>query len=98
MKSDYYTTVCWKVRWLHWKGLFKALFYIHTVYINIYIYLKYALSLILLQTIRTFSLKGMTSKLFGQETPEQREAKLKTLETQIEEGEEMVKERNAECE
>lgn len=38
MKSDYYTTVCWKVRWLHWKGLFKALFYIHTVYINIYIF------------------------------------------------------------
>uniref|UniRef100_A0A673HBK8 Sorting nexin-4-like n=1 Tax=Sinocyclocheilus rhinocerous TaxID=307959 RepID=A0A673HBK8_9TELE len=49
-------------------------------------------------TIRTFSLKGMTSKLFGQETPEQREAKLKMLETQIEEGEEQVKERNAECE
>uniref|UniRef100_A0A8C2KTY3 Sorting nexin 4 n=1 Tax=Cyprinus carpio TaxID=7962 RepID=A0A8C2KTY3_CYPCA len=49
-------------------------------------------------TIRTFSLKGMTSKLFGQETPEQREAKLKMLETQIEEGEELVKERNAECE
>ncbi|KAI2660805.1 Sorting nexin-4 [Labeo rohita] len=40
-------------------------------------------------TIRTFSLKGMTSKLFGQETPEQREAKLKMLETQIEEGEEL---------
>uniref|UniRef100_A0A3B4DSY9 PX domain-containing protein n=2 Tax=Pygocentrus nattereri TaxID=42514 RepID=A0A3B4DSY9_PYGNA len=49
-------------------------------------------------TVRTFSLKGMTSKLFGQETPEQREAKLKTLETQIEDGEEMVKEKNAECE
>uniref|UniRef100_A0A9J8BY68 Sorting nexin 4 n=1 Tax=Cyprinus carpio carpio TaxID=630221 RepID=A0A9J8BY68_CYPCA len=48
-------------------------------------------------TIRTFSLKGMTSKLFGQETPEQREAKLKMLETQIEEGEELVKERNSEC-
>ncbi|KTF73746.1 hypothetical protein cypCar_00043917 [Cyprinus carpio] len=49
-------------------------------------------------TIRTFSLKGMTSKLFGQETPEQREAKVKMLETQIEEGEELVKERNTECE
>ncbi|TSK92903.1 Sorting nexin-4 [Bagarius yarrelli] len=49
-------------------------------------------------TVRTFSLKGMTSKLFGQETPEQREAKMKTLETQIEEGEETVKERNTECE
>ncbi|KAK3543260.1 hypothetical protein QTP70_014080 [Hemibagrus guttatus] len=49
-------------------------------------------------TIRTFSLKGMTSKLFGQETPEQREAKMKILETQIEEGEENVKERNTECE
>lgn len=51
-----------------------------------------------LQTVRTFSLKGMTSKLFGQETPEQRETKLKMLETQIEEGEELVKERNTECE
>lgn len=50
------------------------------------------------KTIRTFSLKGMTSKLFGQETPEQREAKLKMLETQIEEGEELVKDSNAECE
>ncbi|XP_052003855.1 sorting nexin-4-like isoform X1 [Xyrauchen texanus] len=49
-------------------------------------------------TVQTFSLKGMTSKLFGQETPEQREAKLKMLETQIEEGEELVKERNVECE
>ncbi|TRZ03762.1 hypothetical protein DNTS_009749 [Danionella cerebrum] len=47
-------------------------------------------------TVRTFSLKGMTSKLFGQETPEQREAKLKMLEAQIEEGEELVKERNVE--
>ncbi|XP_036397344.1 sorting nexin-4 [Megalops cyprinoides] len=49
-------------------------------------------------TIRTFSLKGMTSKLFGQETPEQREAKLSVLEEQIAEGEELVKEKNAECE
>ncbi|XP_041119636.1 sorting nexin-4-like [Polyodon spathula] len=49
-------------------------------------------------TVRTFSLKGMTSKLFGQETPEQREAKLKVLEEQIVEGEELVKTSNAECE
>ncbi|KAJ8256011.1 hypothetical protein COCON_G00198750 [Conger conger] len=49
-------------------------------------------------TVRTFSLKGMTSKLFGQETPEQREAKLKALEEQIEEGETLVKQKNAECE
>ncbi|XP_033873352.2 sorting nexin-4-like isoform X2 [Acipenser ruthenus] len=48
-------------------------------------------------TVRTFSLKGMTSKLFGQETPEQREAKLKVLEEQIVEGEELVKTSNAEC-
>ncbi|CAH2304972.1 sorting nexin-4 [Pelobates cultripes] len=47
-------------------------------------------------TIRTFSLKGMTSKLFGQETPEQREAKLKLLEEQIVEGEEQLKLRNVE--
>nr|XP_014348963.1 PREDICTED: sorting nexin-4 [Latimeria chalumnae] len=48
-------------------------------------------------TVRTFSLKGMTSKLFGQETPEQREAKLKVLEEQIEEGEEQLKSKNVEC-
>uniref|UniRef100_A0A8C5WBX4 Sorting nexin 4 n=1 Tax=Leptobrachium leishanense TaxID=445787 RepID=A0A8C5WBX4_9ANUR len=47
-------------------------------------------------TVRTFSLKGVTSKLFGQETPEQREAKLKLLEEQIEEGEEQLKVRNVE--
>ena len=28
-------------------------------------------------TLRTFSLKGLTTKLFGQETPEQREARIK---------------------
>ena len=31
-------------------------------------------------TVRTFSLKGMTTKLFGQETPEQRGARVKILE------------------
>ncbi|KAG7255740.1 hypothetical protein CRUP_023792 [Coryphaenoides rupestris] len=39
----------------------------------------------------------MTSKLFGQEAPEQREARLHLLEEQISEGEEAVKERRAEC-
>ncbi|GCB65251.1 hypothetical protein scyTo_0013436 [Scyliorhinus torazame] len=48
-------------------------------------------------TVRTFSLKGMTSKLFGQETPEQREAKLNVLEEQIVDGEELVKAKNLEC-
>ncbi|KAJ8252766.1 hypothetical protein GJAV_G00205320 [Gymnothorax javanicus] len=48
--------------------------------------------------VRTFSLKGMTSKLFGQETPEQREAKLKVLEEEIAESEKLLKEKNAECE
>uniref|UniRef100_A0A8C4ZFJ5 PX domain-containing protein n=1 Tax=Gadus morhua TaxID=8049 RepID=A0A8C4ZFJ5_GADMO len=38
-------------------------------------------------SVRTFSLKGMTSKLFGQEAPEQREARLHLLEEQIREGE-----------
>ncbi|KAJ6665449.1 hypothetical protein lerEdw1_003290 [Lerista edwardsae] len=47
-------------------------------------------------TVRTFSLKGMTSKLFGQETPEQREAKIKVLEVQIHEGEEQLKAKNLE--
>ncbi|OCT63250.1 sorting nexin-4 [Xenopus laevis] len=47
-------------------------------------------------TVRTFSLKGMTSKLFGQETPEQRESKIKLLEEQIEEGEEQLKAQNEE--
>ncbi|KPP62163.1 sorting nexin-4-like [Scleropages formosus] len=49
-------------------------------------------------TVRTFSFKGMTSKLFGQETPEQREAKLKVLEEQIKEGEVTVTEKTLECE
>ncbi|XP_031415735.1 sorting nexin-4 [Clupea harengus] len=48
-------------------------------------------------TVRTFSLKGMTSKLFGQETPEQREAKMKALEGQIQEDEDALKDKNTEC-
>ncbi|XP_067116572.1 sorting nexin-4-like isoform X1 [Osmerus mordax] len=47
---------------------------------------------------RAFSFKGMTNKLFGQETPEQREAKLKLLEEQIVEGEDAVKDKTVECE
>ncbi|XP_010792657.1 sorting nexin-4 [Notothenia coriiceps] len=48
--------------------------------------------------VRTFSFKGMTNKLFGQEAPEQREARLKLLEELIEEGEEAVKDKTVECE
>uniref|UniRef100_A0A3Q1JJU2 PX domain-containing protein n=1 Tax=Anabas testudineus TaxID=64144 RepID=A0A3Q1JJU2_ANATE len=48
-------------------------------------------------TVRVFSLKGMTSKLFGQESQEQREVRLAALEQSIREGEEMVKEKNTEC-
>ncbi|KAL6100682.1 snx4 [Pungitius sinensis] len=48
-------------------------------------------------TVRVFSLKGMTSKLFGQETQEQRESKLAALEQSIREGEETLKEKNTEC-
>ncbi|CAB1327623.1 unnamed protein product [Coregonus sp. 'balchen'] len=40
----------------------------------------------------------MSNKLFGQETPEQREAKLHLLEEQIVQGEETVKEKTVECE
>uniref|UniRef100_A0A3Q3JMZ7 PX domain-containing protein n=1 Tax=Monopterus albus TaxID=43700 RepID=A0A3Q3JMZ7_MONAL len=47
--------------------------------------------------VRVFSLKGMTSKLFGQESQEQREIRLAALEQSIQEGEETVKEKNAEC-
>lgn len=39
----------------------------------------------------------MTSKLFGQESQEQRESRLAALEQSIQEGEEAVKEKNAEC-
>lgn len=49
------------------------------------------------QTVRIFSLKGMTSKLFGQESQEQRESRLAALEQSIQEGEEALKEKNAEC-
>uniref|UniRef100_A0A665XAA4 Sorting nexin-4-like n=1 Tax=Echeneis naucrates TaxID=173247 RepID=A0A665XAA4_ECHNA len=48
-------------------------------------------------TVRVFSLKGMTSKLFGQESQEQRESRLAALEQSIQEGEEAVKEKNTEC-
>ncbi|KAM9845815.1 sorting nexin-4-like [Aulostomus maculatus] len=48
--------------------------------------------------VRTFSFKGMTNKLFGQEAPEQREARLKQLEELIAEGEDVVKEKTVECE
>lgn len=38
----------------------------------------------------------MTSKLFGQESQEQRELRLAALEQSIQEGEEAVKEKNTE--
>ncbi|XP_076026075.1 sorting nexin-4-like [Genypterus blacodes] len=47
-------------------------------------------------TVRVFSLKGMTSKLFGQESQEQRENKVAALEQSIQESEEMLKEKNTE--
>lgn len=49
------------------------------------------------QTVRIFSLKGMTTKLFGQESQEQRESKQAALEQGIQEGETTVLEKNAEC-
>uniref|UniRef100_A0A8D3ABT8 PX domain-containing protein n=1 Tax=Scophthalmus maximus TaxID=52904 RepID=A0A8D3ABT8_SCOMX len=48
-------------------------------------------------TVRIFSLKGMTTKLFGQESQEQRESKLEALDLSIHEGEEAVNEKNREC-
>ncbi|XP_061735013.1 sorting nexin-4 [Nerophis ophidion] len=47
--------------------------------------------------VRVFSLKGMTSKLFGQESQEQRESRLASLEQSIQEGEQAMKEKNTEC-
>ncbi|XP_061548801.1 sorting nexin-4 [Phycodurus eques] len=47
--------------------------------------------------VRVFSLKGMTSKLFGQESQEQRESRLAALEQSIQEGEQTLKEKNSEC-
>ena len=47
-------------------------------------------------TLRTFSLKGMTTKLFGHETPEQRDARIKVLEEQINEGEQQLNSKNLE--
>ncbi|XP_077584875.1 sorting nexin-4 [Stigmatopora nigra] len=47
--------------------------------------------------VRVFSLKGMTSKLFGQESQEQRESRLAALEESIKEDEETLKEKNEEC-
>ncbi|XP_077392668.1 sorting nexin-4 [Festucalex cinctus] len=47
--------------------------------------------------VRVFSLKGMTSKLFGQESQEQRESRLAALEQSIQEGEQTLKEKNDEC-
>ncbi|XP_041833491.1 sorting nexin-4-like [Melanotaenia boesemani] len=48
--------------------------------------------------VRTFSFKGMTNKLFGQDAPEQRQARLSLLEELIAESEETVKEKTVECE
>ncbi|XP_033832251.1 sorting nexin-4-like [Periophthalmus magnuspinnatus] len=47
--------------------------------------------------VRTFSLKGVTNKLFGAEAPEQREARLKLLEELICEGQDGVKDKTLEC-
>ncbi|KAJ3584352.1 hypothetical protein NHX12_014847 [Muraenolepis orangiensis] len=48
-------------------------------------------------SVRSFSLKGMSSKLFGQEAPEQREARLHLLEEDIAHGQEALEERRAQC-
>lgn len=47
--------------------------------------------------VRTFSFKGVSHKLFGQEAPEQRDARLKLLEEIISEGQEAVRDKTAEC-
>ena len=44
-----------------------------------------------------FSLSGMKTKLFGGDTPEQREQKIKLLEEQIKESEEQVRQTTEEA-
>ena len=44
-----------------------------------------------------FSLSGMKTKLFGGDTPEQREQKIKQLEEQIKESEEQVRQTTEEA-
>jgi len=44
-----------------------------------------------------FSLSGMKTKLFGGDTPEQREQKIKLLDEQIREAEEQVREATKEA-
>ena len=41
-------------------------------------------------------MKGMTTKFFGQETPEQKEPRTEVLEEQINEGEQQLKSKNLE--
>uniref|UniRef100_A0A3P9JLM8 PX domain-containing protein n=1 Tax=Oryzias latipes TaxID=8090 RepID=A0A3P9JLM8_ORYLA len=48
--------------------------------------------------VRTFSFKGVTNKLFGQEAPEQREARLSMLDELIADAEDSVRAKTAECE
>lgn len=48
--------------------------------------------------VRTFSFKGVTNKLFGQEAPEQREARLSMLDELIADAEDSVRAKAAECE
>lgn len=45
----------------------------------------------------TFSLSGMKTKLFGGDTPEQREQKIKLLDEQIHEAEDQVQEATKEA-
>ena len=49
------------------------------------------------QAVRVFSLKGMSSKLFGQDSPEQRESRLAALQQSITASEDAVLDKNQEC-
>ena len=49
------------------------------------------------EAVRVFSLKGMSSKLFGQESPEQRESRLAALQQSIQASEDAVLDKNQEC-
>lgn len=48
------------------------------------------------EAVKTFSSKGVTTEFFGWETPEDREARIKMLNEQINEGEQQLKSRNLE--
>lgn len=79
------------------QSVFKTVHQYMRISICVVLHLDIIWIYLCVQTVRVFSLKGMTSKLFGQESQEQRESRLAALEQSIQEGEATLKEKNTEC-